>query len=148
MLTSCLTAPAACARCSSTSTRAVSSSLIGAPSCAVAHPGASKFIVYVLFFDGKRDQVVHEGEQRRASVGGSAQFLRALDEVFETGNNDRLEKRLLGGEMTVDSADTNPRSAGHFVDRHPQALRREDLLRRLRGSWRGCGRHLPAGRVP
>ena len=60
-----------------------------------------------------------------------AQFLGSLDEAFEPGHHDRLEERLLGGEMTVDGADTNPRSAGHLVDRHRQALRREDLLRRF-----------------
>jgi hypothetical protein len=92
--------------------------------------GASEFVDYVPFFYRERDQVGYESEKRLAGVNGGAQPLRSFDEAFETGNDDRLEQRLLGGEMTVHGANSNPRSASHVVDRHRQALRRENLLGR------------------
>jgi hypothetical protein len=68
------------------------------------HAGANELVDYVPLFHRKRDQVGHESEERLTRVSGSAQPPRSFDETFETGNDDRLEERLLRGEVTVDGA--------------------------------------------
>jgi EmrB/QacA subfamily drug resistance transporter len=116
-------------------------------------PGAGEGLGEVALVDARRNKLGKKPEQGFRRILVATPGAGIVDEALEVAEDDRLEERLLGGEVTVDRADTDPGMLGDVVDRDGEAFASEHFLRRLQdprpvpdgvGSWRArfCDRRL------
>jgi hypothetical protein len=94
-------------------------------------------------------QVAEEAEERLARVRGVKQRLGLLAQVVEPPDENGLQQRRLGGEVSEDRADADPGQAGHLAG-EPYALPAIFVLRVRNGeivSSRDYHDHLASARV-